>query len=139
MPTKLVLERIFTKAFCQYILNLMPKEKLSGFNDWINTFFQSFICLPWYEHFLVSIFVPFPWRCWTEFSQSRKDLRKTFQSHENIQLETDLSGVNIGFYSNSRDWLFWMLMMSKINPLINEQKRAVLARVVNSILYLDKK
>ena len=26
------------------------------FNDWINTYFQSFICLPRYGHFLASIF-----------------------------------------------------------------------------------
>ena len=57
--TKLVFERILTKAFCQYILNLMSKKKLGSFNDLIiNTCFQSFICLPRYryEHFLASIF-----------------------------------------------------------------------------------
>ena len=140
MPTKPVFERIFTKAFSQYILNLMSKKKLGSFNDWINAYFQSFICLPHDMNIFLSVsFVTFPWRCWTEFSQSRKDLRKTLRSHENIWSVTDLSGVNIGFYSNSRDWLFWMLMMSKINPLINEQKRAVLARLISSILYLHEK
>ena len=39
-----------------YILNLMSKKKLGSFNDLINTYFQSFICLPRYEHFLASIF-----------------------------------------------------------------------------------
>ena len=142
MPIKPVFERILTKAFCQYILNLMSEKKLGSFNDWINAYFQSFICLPHDRNIFWPVsFVTFPWRCWIEFSQSRKDLRKTIRSHENIWLVADLrlSGVNIGFYSNSRYWLFWMLMMSKINPLINEQKRAVLARLVNSILYLDKK
>ena len=51
-----------------------------------------------------------------------KGLRKTLRIHENFQSLTDLSGGNIGFYSNSRDWLFWILMMSKINPLINESE-----------------
>ena len=54
--TKLVFKRILTKAFCQYILNLMSKKKLGSFNDLINAYFQSLICLPRYEHFLASIF-----------------------------------------------------------------------------------
>ena len=82
-------------------------------------------------------FVKFPWHYWTEFSQSWKDLRKTLRSHENLQSLTDLSGANIGFHSNSRDWLFWVFMMSKINS-VNEQKCAVLARCVNSIFCLYK-
>ena len=65
-------------------------------------------------------FVKFPWHYWTEFSQSWKDLRKTLRSHENFWSLTDLSGANIGIHSNSRDWLFWMFMMSKINPLMNK-------------------
>ena len=131
LPTKPFFERIFTKAFYQYILNLMSEKKLGSFNDWINTYFQSFICLPHNMNiFWLVSFVTFPWRSWTEFNQSRKDLRKTLRSHENIWSVADLSGVNIGFYLNSRDWLF---IISKINPLINEQKRADLARSVNSI------
>ena len=50
---------ILTKAFCQYILNLMSKKKLGSFNDLIiNSYFQFFISLSWYrcEHFLASIF-----------------------------------------------------------------------------------
>ena len=83
-------------------------------------------------------FVKFSWRCWTEFSQSWKDLRKTLRSHENLQSLTDLSGANIGIHSNSRDWLFWMFMMSKIKPLM-KKRSAVLERCVNSIFYLHKK
>ena len=55
----LCLPNQFSKAFCQYILNLMSKKKLGSFNDLIiNTYFQFFICLPQYryEHFLASIF-----------------------------------------------------------------------------------
>ena len=58
-PKDLCLPNQFSKAFCQYILNLMSKKKLGSFNDLIiNTCFQSFICLPRYryEHFLASIF-----------------------------------------------------------------------------------
>ena len=51
-----------------------------------------------------------------------KWLRKTLRIHENFQSLTDLSGGNIGFYSNSRELLFWMLMMSKVNPLINKNE-----------------
>ena len=65
-------------------------------------------------------FVKFPRRCWTEFSQSSKDSRKILRSHENLLSVTDLSGVNIGFHSHSRHWLFWMFMMSKVNPLMNK-------------------
>ena len=67
-------------------------------------------------------FVKFPWHYWTEFSQSWKDLTKTLRSHGNLQSLTDLiNGANIGTHSNSRDWLFWMFMMSKINPLMNKR------------------
>ena len=55
LPTKPVFERILTKVVCQYILNLMSKKKLGIFDDLINAYFQSFIFLPRYEHFLVSI------------------------------------------------------------------------------------
>ena len=59
LPTKPVFKRILTKAFCRYMLSLMAKKKLGSFNDLIiNTYFQSFICLPryQYEHFLGNIF-----------------------------------------------------------------------------------
>ena len=56
LRTKPVFKRILIKAFCQYILNLMPNKKLGSFNDLVNAYFQSFICLPRYEHFLASIF-----------------------------------------------------------------------------------
>ena len=74
---------------------------------------------------LMNIFWPaslstFSWCFWREFSQSWNNLRKTLQSHENLWSLTYLSGANIGFHSNSRDWLFWVFMMSKINPLMNK-------------------
>ena len=56
LSTKPVFQKILTKALCQYILDLMSKKKLGTFNELINAYFQSFICLPWYEHFLASIF-----------------------------------------------------------------------------------
>ena len=65
-------------------------------------------------------FVEFPWYCWTEFSQFWKDLKKTLQSHENLQSLTNLSVANIGIHSNSRECLFWMFIMSKINPLMKK-------------------
>ena len=55
-PKDLCLPNQFSKTFYQYILNLMSKKKLGSFNDWINAYFQSFICLPRYEHFLPGIF-----------------------------------------------------------------------------------
>ena len=121
-PKDLCLPNQFSKVFCQYILNLMSKRKLCSFNDWINAYFQSFIYLRSHN---MNIFWPaslskFPWNFWTEFSQSWNNLRKTLRSHENLWSLTDLSGANIGFHSNSRDWLFWVFMMSKINPLMNK-------------------
>ena len=47
--------RSWQKCSCQN-LNLMSKKKLGSLNDLINTYFQSFTCLPQYEHFLASIF-----------------------------------------------------------------------------------
>ena len=69
-PKDLCLPNQFSKAFCQYILNLMSKKKLGSFNDWINTYFQSFICLPPHD---MNIFWPASfskscWRFWTEHS-----------------------------------------------------------------------
>ena len=55
LPTNPVFEKILTRAFCRYILNLMSKKKLGRFNYLINAYFRSFICLPRYEHFLASI------------------------------------------------------------------------------------
>ena len=114
-PEDLYLSKQFSKAFCQYILNLMSKKKLGSFNDWINTYFQSFICLPPHDMHM-NIFWPaslskFLWRFRTEFSQSWNNLRKTLRSHENLWSLTDLSGANIGFHPNSRDWLFGVFMM----------------------------
>ena len=112
-PKDLCLPNQFSKAFCQYILNLMSKKKLGSFNDWINAYFQSFICLLPHDIFLPASLSKFPWRFWTGFSQSWNNLRKTLQSHENLWSLTDLSGANIGFHSNSGDWLFWVFRCQK--------------------------
>ena len=125
LPTKPIFERVLAKAFYQYILNLMSKKKLGSFNDLINSYFQSFINTYFQSCHNMNIFWPasfvkFPWHCWTEFIQSWKDLMKTLRSHGNLQSLTDLiNGANIGTHSNSRDYLFWMFMMSKMNPLMN--------------------
>ena len=82
-------------------------------------------------------FVKFPWHCWTKFSQSWND---SLRSHKNLRsLTLIISGLTllVGFHSNSRDWLFWVYTMSRINPLMN--CCAVLVRCVNSIIYLYKK
>ena len=121
-PKDLCLPNQFSKAFCQYILNLMSKKKSGSFNDWINTYFQSLICLPPQDMniFWSASLSKFPWSFWTEFSQSWNNIRKKLQSHENLWSLTDLCGANIGFHSNSRRWLFWVFMISKINRLMNK-------------------
>ena len=105
-PKDLCLPNQFSKVFCQYILNLMSKKKLGSFDDWINAYFQSFICLSPHDmnNLWPASLSKFPWRFWTEFSQSWNNLKKILQSHENLWSLTDLSGANIGFHSNSRDW-----------------------------------
>ena len=111
-PKELCLPNQFSKVFCQYRLNLMSKyrhnlmskKKLGSFNDGINAYFQSFILLP-------------P-TIWTFYGQ--ENLRKTLWSHEILWSLTDLSGANIVFHSDSRDLLFWVFMISKINPLMNK-------------------
>ena len=121
-PEDLYLSNQFSKAFCQYILNLMSKKKLDSFNDWINAYFQCFTCLPSHDMdiFWSASLSKFPWRFWTEFSQSCEYLRKRLRSHENLWSLIDLRGANIGFHPNLRDWLLWVFMMSKINPLMNK-------------------
>ena len=125
----------------QYILNLMSKKELGSLNDLIiNTYFQSFICLPRYRMniFCPVSFVKFPWHYWTELSQSLTDLMKTLRSHGNLKSLTDLTnGANIGTHSNSRYWLFLMFMMSKMNPFY-EQEHAILETFLSTILYLRK-
>ena len=69
-------------------------------------------------------FVKFPWGFQAEFSKYWKDLRKTLRSHENLRSLTDLNGGNTGFRSNSRNWVFRMFMMSKVQS-INEKEHAV--------------
>ena len=112
-------EVILTKAFCHYILNLMSKKKLGSFNYWIiellNFFILSYVCHDMNIFWPVS-FVKFPRRYWTEFNQSWK----TLLSHEIFQSLIDLNGANVGFRSNSRDWVFRIFMMSKINPLMSK-------------------
>ena len=98
LPTKPVFESILTKALCQYILNLMSKKN------------PSYVCHDM-NIFCPASFVKFPWRFWTEISQYWKDLKKTLQIHENLGSLTDLSGANVGFHSNSRDWICWVFMM----------------------------
>ena len=122
LPTKPVFESISTKstkASYQYIFNLMSKKK------WVASMLEltfiinpSYVCSR-YEHFLASLFCKISLACWTEFSQSWKDLGTTLQSHENLRSLINLSGANIGFHSNSRDWL--VFMMSNINLLINKK------------------
>ena len=121
-PKDICLSYQFSKAFCQYILNLLSKKKLDSFNDWINAYFQSFIHLPPHDmnNFWPASLSKFPWRLWTEFSQSWNNLKKILRSHENFWSLADLSGSNIGFHSNPRDWLIWAFMMSKINSLMNK-------------------
>ena len=127
-PTKPVFKRILTKTFCQYILNMMSKRKLGRINDSI--IFDLFSILHMFSHlymvchdidiniFWPACFVKTLWHYWTGFNQSWKTLR----SHGNLQsLLTGLINVaNIGTHSKSIDWLFWMFIVSKMNPLMNK-------------------
>ena len=78
-------------------------------------FNPSYVCHDMNIFWPVS-FVKFPRRYWTEFNQSWK----TLLSHEIFQSLIDLNGANVGFRSNSRDWVFRIFMMSKINPLMSK-------------------
>ena len=97
----------------------MSKKKLGSFNYWIiellNFFILSYVCHDMNIFWPVSS-VKFPRRYWTEFNQSWK----TLLSHEIFQSLIDLNGANVGFRSNSRDWVFRIFMMSKINPLMSK-------------------
>ena len=116
---------------------LMSKKKLGSFNDWIKAYFQSFICLSLHDMniFWPASFSKFPWCFWKKFSDNWNNLRKTLRSYGNLRSLADLSGANIGFHSNSRNWLFWVFMIDVKNQPINEQKCAVFVRCVYSILY----
>ena len=121
LPTKSVFERILTKVLCQYILNRMSKKKLGSFNDLIKAFFQSFICLLQYEHFLVRIFCKVSLTLLKRIQPILERLKENITKPWQPSIIEDLSGANIGIHSNSRNLLFWMFMISKINPLLNER------------------
>ena len=137
LPTKPVFKRILTKALCQYILNLVSKKKLGSFNDLIiNTYFQSFICLPRYryEHFLASIF------CKVSLALLNRIQPILERLKENITKPWKPSIIdrsNIGIHSDSR--LVILNVHDVKNQSINEQVHAILERCVNSILYMLKK
>ena len=123
-------------SVCTYLTSCQTKNWVASMIELTLIFNASYVC-HYKNIFWSASFVKFPWRCWTEISQSWKDLRKTLQSHENLRSLTDLNGANIGFCSISRDRLFWMFMMPK-NQSINQQKRTVSAasggKYVNRIL-----
>ena len=139
LPTKPVFERILTKAFWQYILNLMSKKKLGSFIDLINAYFQSFISLPRYEHFLTSIFCKVSLallnRIQTTLKRLQENITKTWKP---LIIDRSIRGANIGIHSNLRDCFFFNVFAVK-NQFINEQERAVLEIYVNSVFYLHKK
>ena len=124
-PKDLCLPNQFSKAYCQYILNLMSKKKLGSFNDWIKAYLQSFIRLP-LHHNIWTFSGQHLFQSFLSISeQNSANLGRTSGKHYEAMTTfgcplTDLSGANIGFHSNSRDWLFLVLMMSKINPLMNK-------------------
>ena len=109
----LVFKRILTKESCQYILNLMLKKKLGSFNDLIiNTYFQSFICLPiyglpwyWYEHFLASIFCKLSLALLNRIQPILERLNGNITKpwKPSIIHRSNKGAANIGTHSNSRD------------------------------------
>ena len=133
LPTKPVFEKILTNTFCQYIFNLMPDKKLVSFNDWINAYFQSFICLPRYENFLASIFCKVSLALLSRIHPILERLKEKLWSHENLQSLTYLNGAKIGFRSNSRNCSFWMFMMWK-HQSINEKNVLLLQLLVDYML-----
>ena len=142
-PKDLCLPNQLSKAFCEYILNLVSKKKLGSFNDIINTYFKSFICLPpvaRYEHFLASASLSkYPWHFWTEFSQSWNNLRKNIMKPRK-PLIIDRSKWCYHWFS----FKFKRLVILSVHNVFKDQtsnnKRcAVLASCVNNILYLHKK
>ena len=138
MPTKPVLKRILTKAFCQCILDLMSKKKLGSINDLINTYFQSFICLPWYEHFLASIF------CKVSLAMLNRIQSVLERFKENIMKPWKLLIIGRSkwcwhWYSFKFKRLVILNVHDVKNQSINKQEHAVFERCVNSIFYLHKK
>ena len=60
-PKDICLPNLFSRRSWQKhsigtCLTWCQRKKLGSFNDWTNAYFQSFICLPRYEHFRVGIF-----------------------------------------------------------------------------------
>ena len=148
-PKDLCLPNQFSRGSLQkrsastYLIWCQRRDWVASMIEFTLIFNLSYVCHTIWT-FLASIFCNVS----LAFLNRIQPIRKVLRSHENIWSMADISGVNIGFYSNSRDWLFWifkitslirMFMMSKINPLVNKQKRTVLTRLVNMILYLHKK
>ena len=146
----------------------MLKKKLNRANDWINTFFNpSYICHDM-NIFWPASFVKFPWCCCTKFNQSWKDLRKTLvfvQIHKTGYFECSWCPkkkkkkkfiINkqkraVSAASALLDHLLtelylqnWVPRLQVLHSFLNNGLTwyvhlKVLARYVNSILYLPKK
>ena len=140
MLTKPVFKRILTKAFCQYIFNLMSKKKLGIFNDLINAYFKSFICLPRYryEHFLASIFCKVSLALLNEIQPILERLNENITKPGKPSI-TERSKWCWHWYSFKFKSLGILNVLDVKSQSINEQERAILEGCVNSILYLLKK
>ena len=120
LPTEPDFKRVLTKAFCQGILNLMPKKKLCSFNDLINTYFRSIICFPDHEHSPAGIFCKVSLALLNRIQPILERVQEDITKPWNLQPFTDLIGANICIHSNSTDWLFRMSLISKINLLMKK-------------------
>ena len=70
----------------------------------------------WYEHFLATI----SFKISLVFLNRIQLILKKHKENIVKSWEPLIIDRSIGFHSNSRDWLFWVFMMSKINPLLNK-------------------
>ena len=114
----LMVGTLFICFWCLCSWFLYRVALMNNFIELTLIFNHSYVCHDM-NLFWPTSFVKFPRRSWTEFSRCWKDSLRSQENFWSLRLIT--SGANIiGFYWNSRYWLFWVFTMSKINSLMNK-------------------
>ena len=132
------LQEDLDKSLLYYILKLMSRKKLGNFNDLINPYFQSFICLPQDAKFLSNNF------CKVSLALVNiiQPILERLKENTKNQWKTSIIDKSKGYWHWYLFKFKWLVILNNHdvkNQSINEQAHAVLERYLNRILYHQRK
>ena len=116
----------------------MSRKKLGNFNDLVNPYFQSFICLPQDAKFLSSIFCKVSLALLNRIQPILEKLKGNTKN----QWKTSIIDKYKGYWHWYLFKFKWLVILNNHdvkNQSINEQAHAVLERYLNRILYHQRK